>query len=94
MNYFREPLDDVQQLTTFSSDVDLTDSTSYPVAARRGHARWIRVEDVTSGTTLEVVLTGSGGTKRSLTVSAGDEFDGKFVTVGDNTSVDLISVGW
>lgn len=94
MSYFTEPLDDIQQLSTFSSDIDLTDTTSYPVAKGRGFARWIRVEDVSSGTVLEVVLTGSKGTKRLLTVSAGDEFDGKFVTIGDNTSCDLISVGW
>jgi hypothetical protein len=88
-----EPCDDIQQFTSFAAAIDLTSASVSPVAPVRGHARWLRVEDVGSGT-LAVKLTGSGGTTRTLTVTAGDEFDGKFVSVETTTTVARLSVGW
>lgn len=88
-----EGCDDIQQFTTFATAIDLTSASVSPVAPVHGHARWMRVEDVGGGT-LAVKMTGSNGTTRTLTVAAGDELDGKFVSIETTTTVARLSVGW
>jgi hypothetical protein len=86
--------DDLMELTTFTGDLDLTDGSIYPGAKARGHARYIRVVDAGS-LSLGVVMTGSGGVPRVLTVADGEELIGKFMTIVDaSTDVAKIRVGW
>lgn len=85
--------DDLQQLTTFTSDVDLTPAGSYCPPGRQ-HARSIYVDDVSAGTTLAVVMAGSEGSTRTLTVAADRLLLGKFLTVKSTTDVSRITVGW
>jgi hypothetical protein len=88
-----EPLDDVQQFTSFATRIDCSSVAVSPVAAVRGHARWLRIESVGSGT-LAVKMAGSGGTTRTLTVLNGTEITGKILSIETTTNVARLSVGW
>ena len=84
--------DDLREYSTFTSDIDLTDTTAGSSQGRP--ARYIKVCDVTAGTTLAVVLTGSNGTTRTMTVAYGEEILGKFTTIKSTTDVTRVRVGW
>ena len=94
MSFFIEPYDDCQQYTTFTSDIDLTSTAQSSAAVIRGHARGIRVDVVGSGT-LALVFSGSGGTTRTFTVTAGWELTAaKILTIKSTTNVSRVTVGW
>lgn len=94
MSFFIEPYDDVQQYSSFASDIDLTSSAQSSAAAIRGHARGIRVDVAGSGT-LALVFAGSGGTTRTFTVTTGWELPAaKILTIKSTTNVTRLTVGW
>lgn len=83
------PYVDVQQFTTFTSDLDLTAQTGFP----QRPARALRVEDVTGGTTLAIQMTESAA-DRTLTVAAGDLIEGTIHKIDNTTDVARVTVWW
>ena len=63
-----EPSGDVKEYTTFTSDVDLTDTDETPIATSLG-AHQVRVVTVGAGSILTVVCQGNREQARDLTVA-------------------------
>lgn len=84
-----EPLGDLLQYTSFASDIDLTKASP---ACRA--ARWIKVEDVSGGTTLKLEFEDNPGVTRTLTVTAGWERRAKIRKIIATTNVSRVTVGF
>jgi hypothetical protein len=82
--------DDVYQFTTFTSDINLSDGS---ISRLKRPARYLRVEDVSGGTTLSVRLTSSNA-DRVMTVGRGFELIGKIQSIKLATTVSRVTVIW
>lgn len=90
-----QPHPELAQITEYAAvsyPVDVATAAGDCPASAGGKASFIRVVDVTGGTTLELV-TASGETW-PLTVYAGWEMWIEFVTITAGSNADVVQVGW
>ena len=87
------PLQDLAELSTFSSDIDLTAET---VSTLKRPARWLRVEAVSGAASLVLKVGAGRGVSRTVTVSAGWEITAELVgiTASGTANVTRVTVGW
>lgn len=85
----QEPYSDAYQLTDFSSDVSL----EYASPACRC-ARYLRVEDVSGGTTLKLVFDANPTVTRTFVVAAGREFKAAIRKIISGTNVSRVTVAF
>lgn len=85
--------DDLLEVTSFASDLDLTLATTSAVGRP---ARYIRVDTVGADPHLVVVMLAGGAmTTRTLHPEAGREYFGKFCKILDESSnLTKVTVGW
>jgi hypothetical protein len=82
----------VTEYATVSFPVDCATAAGDTPASAGGKASFVRVVDVTSGTTLELAY--ANGETWPLTVWAGWEMYVEFVTITAGSDVDIVQVGW